>query len=282
MKRILLITLIALFSGLGSFAQNVGKMVDDTIVNYIDINNNKQGKWVKHFSNGQMKYKGFFIDNKPTGNFTYYHENGKIKSILNYDEIGGATCELFWNNSNMAAKGYYDENRERHKTWLLYYQDGVKSAIINYSHGKANGHVQMFYPGSGKMVLDCMYKNGKLDGAYKKMFENGLTIEEGTYANATRHGYWKFYFTTGSVEEEGMYVNGEREGDWIVYSKKPEGDTINYQNGKPDNWEELMEEWKEKEKWAKENQDKFKQPENFLDNPIEFFKPSKDPKTQLK
>lgn len=49
----------------------------------------------------------------------------------------------------------------------------------------------------------------------------------------------------------------------------------------PDNWDELMEEWRAKEEWAKENQNKFKQPEDYFDNPIEFFKPSTDPNTQV-
>jgi antitoxin component YwqK of YwqJK toxin-antitoxin module len=282
MNKIIVFTLFTFFTSSLLLSQNVGKMVDDTIVNYIDINNNKQGKWIKYYDNGQIKYKGFFIDNKPTGTFTYYHPNGKIKSVLNYDEAGYASAELFWSNGNKAAKGVYDENRERHKTWMLYYEDGIMSAIINYNHGKANGRVQMFYPITGKMVLDCVYKDGKLDGPYKKFFEKGGLIEEGTYAGSTRHGYWKFYGITGSVDEEGMYVNGERDGDWIIYTDNPKGDTINYKDGIPDNYDELMEEWKNKQQWAKENQNQFKQPEDYLDNPIDFFRPSQNPNTQLK
>ncbi len=273
--------LLFLFFSLSLFSQN-SKTKNDSIVNYVDINMNKQGKWVKKYANGQIRYKGFFIDNIPSGVFTYYYENGKIKSILNYDDKAGAQAELFFDNGNVAAKGYYDSEQNRHLIWKLFYEDGKKSAIINYEHGKANGNVQIFYPYTEKLVLDCNYKNGKLHGKYTKYFQSGIKIEEGTYENSTRHGYWKFYSTTGSVDEEGMYINGERDGLWKDYTKDPKGETVTYKDGIPDNWDELMEEWKEKEKWAKENQDKFKQPEDYFDNPIEFFKPSKDPHTQMK
>ena len=160
-----------LMNGIKSTGESLGKYKSKS---YEDYKLTKNPKGVVDLRNEGDFHTGFFIDDKPTGTFTYYHENGKIKSVLNYDDAGSATAELFWNNGKMAAKGFYDENRERHKTWMLYYEDGIMSAIINYSHGKANGRVQMFYPGSGKMVLDCVYKNGKLDGQYKKFFENGL------------------------------------------------------------------------------------------------------------
>lgn len=262
-------------------SQNVGTMDGDTLINYIDINNKKQGKWVKNYDNGKIRYKGFFINDQPTGTFTYYHPNGNIKSLLNYDDKGCATVEQYWDNGNRATKGFYDENRERHKTWYFYFEDGVLSAVINYEHGKAEGDVRMYYPGTGTKVLECSYKDGKLNGYYKKYFQNGLVIEEGPYLNGTRHGYWKFYATTGLVDEEGPFVEGKRHGDWIIYTKIPKGDTINYYMDRPDNYEEIMKEWQDKLDWAKENQDQFKQPEDFLDNPFEFFKPSPNPKTQF-
>ncbi len=274
--------IVLLFAVSAATAQNVGQKVDDTIVNYIDINKKKQGKWIKYYDSGNIRYKGYFINDKPTGTFMYYHPNGKMKSVLNYDSKGCATAELYWDNGKRAARGFYDENNERDKTWYIYFEDEVLSAVISYKHGVADGPVKMYYPGSGKKVLECEYKDGKLNGYYKKFFESGLVIEEGPYVNATRHGYWKFYSTTGTVEEEGMYVNGERDGDWLVYTKIASGDTVNYNMGTPDNYDEMMKEWQDKQTWAKEHQDQFKQPEDYLDNPIEFFRPSNNPNTQLK
>jgi len=282
MNKFSVIIVLFLVISCGLSAQNVGQMQNDTLVNYIDINNKKQGKWVKYYESGQMRYKGYFINDLPVGVFTFYHSNGKIKSVLNYDATNCSTAEIFWDNGNRAAKGSYDANNERDKIWNLYFEDGNPSAVINYSHGKANGEVKMFYPTSGKKVLECNYKDGKLHGYYKKFFEGGILQEEGPYVDGSRHGYWKFYSPLGIIEEEGPYENGLRNGDWISYLDVPTGDTINYYNDRPDNYDEMMKGWQDKQTWAKEHQDEFKQPEDYWDNPVEFFKPSKNANTQLK
>jgi antitoxin component YwqK of YwqJK toxin-antitoxin module len=279
MNKIFIIGLIVLFFGSISFAQN--NRQNDSLINFVDINNNKQGKWEKKYPNGQVRYRGFFVDNIPTGVFTYYYQNGKIKSVLNYDESGGSKAELFWDNGNYAAKGYFDSNNNKHLTWHMYFEDGKKSAVINFNHGVAEGNVLIFYQNIEKLALNCNYKAGKLDGQYTKYFQSGAKMEEGTYKNGTRDGYWKFYSNSGMIDEEGMYVNGKKDGEWKIYRDNPKGEIVNYDKGVPDNWDELMEEWRAKEEWAKENQNKFKQPEDYFDNPIEFFKPSTDPNTQV-
>ncbi|HPD24039.1 MAG TPA: toxin-antitoxin system YwqK family antitoxin [Bacteroidales bacterium] len=274
------LTVIFVFTCLFIFPQ-VGIVKNDTLINYVDINKNKQGCWEKYYDNGQLRYKGFFIDDKPTGVFTYYHPNGKIKSILNYDEKGFATVEQYWENGNIAAKGFYNDKNQRIKKWYLYFEDGVLSSIINYEDGIADGPVTIFYPETGKTALECNYKDGKLNGKYRKIFPNGNTHEEGQYIDGYREGHWKVYDPTGFLEEEGPYVKSKRHGDWIVYKDRKTPDTITYTFDKPENYDEIVREWQEREKWAKENQHLFKQPEDYLDNPFEFFKPSRDPRTQL-
>lgn len=277
---IVFVSAIIVSSALSS--QNVGKMQGDTLVNFIDINNKKQGNWVKYYDNGKMRYKGFFVNDIPTGVFIYYHPNSRMKSVLNYDDKGCSSVELYWENSNRAAKGFYDENNQRDKLWNIFYEDGKLSAVINYKHGIANGAVQMFYPETEKKVLDCNYKDGKLDGYYKKYFQSGLTVEEGPYVKGSRHGYWKFYTPEGICDEQGPYVNGLKDGDWIYNTETVKGDTVHYKMDHADNDDKMMQEWRDKQEWAKQNQDKFKQPEDYFDNPIEFFKPNNNPNTQPK
>ena len=54
------------------FAQNVGQEGSDTLLNYKDINGLKQGKWIKKYVNGQVRYKGYSVDNVPKGDFYQY------------------------------------------------------------------------------------------------------------------------------------------------------------------------------------------------------------------
>ncbi len=273
MKHIIIAGLLLFGISEFSFSQ-VGKMQDDTLINYVDINKKKQGKWVKYYDSGKMRYKGFFVNDKPTGTFMFYHSNGKIKSVLNYDDKGFSTTEIYWKNGNKAAKGFYNAENVRIKTWKIYYEDGSLASIINYDlMGKADGEVIMYYPGTERKVLHCNYKNGTKHGHYAKYFKSGIAQEEGDYKNSRKVGHWKLYSPEGVLEEQGPYVDGRRHGDWLVYSDDKAVDTVNYNMGHPDNYDEKMQEWMSKEEWAKENQDKFKQPEDYMDNPIEFFRP---------
>lgn len=253
----------------------VGKREKDTLVNYIDINKKKQGKWTKNYDNGKIRYKGYFINDLPVGTFYYYHENGKIKSLLNYDDNHNSTCELFWDNGRIAARGAYNAQNQREGAWYLYFENEKLSSIINYKTGKADGNVKMYYPDTEKLVLDCNYKMGKLHGEYKKYFNNAKLQEEGSYDEGNRVGIWKYYSPDGSLEETGPMQQGKRHGKWISYKENKKGDTISYIYDFPSNYKEIMKEWDKKAEWAKKNQDKFKQPEDYLDNPMEFFKNNK-------
>lgn len=270
-----IITGILIIFSFTTIYSQVGTVVDDTITNYIDINKKKQGKWVKYYDNGQMRYKGYFINDLPTGTFTFYHTNGKIKSLLTYDDKGFSKTELFWENGNNAAKGSYNPDKKRVGEWEIYFEDGTLASIINYDDkGEADGEVIMYYPSSEDKVLHCFYKKGLKHGMYTKYFQNGRIQEQGMYKNNLKEGIWKLYSPTGALEEEANYVNGIKSGQCIIYTAETGIDTVNYVNGRPDNYDEKMQEWFEKEEWAKENQHLFKKPEDYLDNPFEFFKPS--------
>src|SRR5574344_1919675 len=98
-KILLLISLFVLLSNI-SFSQ-VGLKENDTLINYVDINKKKQGKWHKKYKNGKTRYKGQFINDIPVGTFNYYYDNGKIKSIMNYkDQTGFSTVEMYWEKGN--------------------------------------------------------------------------------------------------------------------------------------------------------------------------------------
>lgn len=253
-------------------AQLVGeRQSDGSVINYMDINKKKQGKWIKKYDNGQIRYEGFFTNDIPSGTFTYYYENGKKKSILVYNDDHSATVTMFWDNGNKAADGEYDSEKQRHNDWLMYTEAGKLLETIHYNHGKADGVVKIYYPNTTNLTLDCMYANGKRNGYYKTYFENGRIHEDGEYKDNSRHGHWKIYTPEGMLEEEGDYVNGYREGEWKDYRKDKSGELVNYTRGHSDKEEEEMKEWHRKAEWAKEHQDQFMRPEDYLDDPMQFF-----------
>lgn len=270
--KILVVALAAAMTSTVAFSQIVGqRQADGSVINYMDINKKKQGKWVKKYDNGQVRYEGYFTNDLPSGTFNYYYENGKQKSILVYAEDHSATVKMFWENGGRAAEGGYDSERLRHGDWLMYTEAGKLIETIHYVHGKADGVVKVYYPNTDRLALDCVYADGKRNGYYKYYFDNGNIHEDGFYKDNTKHGHWKIYTPDGNLEEEGDYVNGYREGEWMDYRKDKAGELVNYTRGHSDKEEEEMKEWQRKAEWAKEHQDQFMRPEDYLDDPIQFF-----------
>ncbi|MDR2836473.1 MAG: hypothetical protein LBV69_09860 [Bacteroidales bacterium] len=274
MKKLFIFIFLNIFFFNSYLFSQVGKIENDTLTNYIDINNKKQGKWLKKYSNGKTRYKGQFLNDIPVGVFYYYLKTGKMESVLNYDDSGNCSAEFYWENGNLAGTGFYNAEKQRVKTWKINFEDGNLAMIINYDNkGNLNGNNVMYYPESKNKVVDCNYSNGKLNGKYTKYFKNGSLQEEGYYVNGKRHGHWKLYTPEAICDEEGEYVNGSREGQWKIYDKDLQKFvTANYKFDRSDLDEKKMKEWQNKLDWAKENQDKFKQPEDYFDNPELFFR----------
>ena len=268
--------LIIAFLPLMLFAQvltaQTGHKENDTLINYIDINMKKQGKWVKRYDNGQIRYKGFFDNDQPVGTFFYFHRDGSLKSVLDYTHKDYIAAELYWPNGKTAAVGKYNHNQERNGYWRMFFENGVLSIEANYVNNILHGFVRMFYPSGGKLV-DFNFNMGIQEGAYSKYFENGVLMETGNYKNNKREGHFKIYDSAKNLSEDGPYVKGMRHGIWYFYNNGKISDTVNYIYDTPDNFLEVGKELQEKIEWAKQNQDKFKNPEDYLDNPIDFFKP---------
>ena len=276
--KILVVAAVLSFVSFSGNAQVIGeRQADGSVINYIDINKKKQGKWIKKYSNGNVRYEGFFTNDIPSGTFKYYYENGKKKSILVYDDDHSSKVEMFWESGATAATGGYDVEQKRHGEWQMFTESGKLMEIINYVHGKAEGNVKIYYPNTTRLVLDCMYANGTRNGFYKYYFDNGNMHEDGFYKDGARHGHWKIYAPDGSLEEEGDYAYGEKEGEWMDYRDNKSGETIVYKHGHSDKEEEQMKEWQRKAEWAKEHQDQFMRPEDYLDDPMEFFRHNSNP-----
>lgn len=262
-------------------SQSGSQQVDhDTVLNYTDIHGNKQGQWIQYHPNGNVRYEGFFIDDIPQGTFTRYHRNGVMQSQKVFDDDGSCSIEYFWENGRKAAKGRFNANRERDGLWHIYYTEGSLLSIINYKNGQAEGEVTLFYPGTSIKLLDCSYKDAKLHGEYIKYFNTGRKMIEGNYKNGLRHGHFTFYTPDGFIDEEGYYHHGIKQGEWTRFTLGEVSEQLNYIDGRPENYEDIMQEWEDRFDWAKDNQHLFRDPHEYFDNPYEFFRDRPDPYEQ--
>ncbi|MCQ2286731.1 MAG: toxin-antitoxin system YwqK family antitoxin [Bacteroidales bacterium] len=182
MKKVILIILSVLFC-FGTYAQDTNK---------IDSKGRKQGLWRK-YDEKTLLYEGSFVNDVPTGKFTYYHKNGKIKSICNF--INGTTrvkTTLFHENGQKSGEGLF--------------VDQIKDGVWHY------------YGTDGKLIKTEEYKNGEKEGDWKTYSaQTGILLEEATYSNGILNGTSKIYYINGDLQTEINYINGKRNGNFETY-----------------------------------------------------------------
>ena len=167
-------------------------------------------------SNDQVQMQGEFFTINPeikTGEFKYYHENGKIKHV-----------------------GKYSDNKEigTHK-W--YFDNGELEAVENYSQGKLDGEYKEFNR-NGKPSTETYFENGLQNGQTKYYREDGSLNSEGLFKNGNRDGVWKYYDEQGNllgtnefktdyiIEEANMFLRLPNT-DWNL-TDKVDGDLTQY------------------------------------------------------
>lgn len=213
MSKFNLIISFLIFS-LVSFA---GNEVFAQHINQKDQQGRKQGKWVKEYTNGAVRYKGQFKDNIPYGTFTYYFPTGTVKAVSVYSNNGHSVyTKTFRLNGKKLAEGKF-LNRKKDSTWS-YYDNLTENLVLkeSYIQGVKNGKSTIFFPESGEPAEIQHYKNGIKNGIWIKYFPNGTILSEGTYVNDTLEGPFKINFPNGITELEGRYSKGLQEGLWIT------------------------------------------------------------------
>lgn len=190
-------------------------------LNQVDDLGLKQGKWIKTYQNGNIRYKGQFRNDKPYGTFTYYYEKGAVKAINKFSDDGiVAKAQTFHLNGKMMAEGKY-LNQAKHGHWK-YYSDIDEKLVAeeNYSKGELNGECINYYPETGNPLEVLFYTNGKLDGSYKKFFPDGKQLmTQGFYKDGNLEGEFISYYPNGKIQTRGKYKNGVQKGNWEYFDE---------------------------------------------------------------
>jgi antitoxin component YwqK of YwqJK toxin-antitoxin module len=203
--------------------------------NQTDAAGLKQGIWLKKYSNGNPLYEGVFKDNKPVGVFKRYYEDGKLQSVLTYDQSGKNANAVFYHpNGKKAAEGVYSAQKKE-GLWK-YYSPVTDEYLVsedNYSADQRNGLSRKFYP-SGAVAETLSFIKGTKDGEWIQYYDDGKLCLKGFYVNGRLDGAFIFCFPGGSTQLEGQYLSDIRAGKWKAYNQ--DGSLkyeIEYINGKP-------------------------------------------------
>lgn len=86
----------------------------------------------------------------------------------------------------------------------------------NYNYGKLDGEKIRYYK-NGNIMKKENYVNDLLDGLYQKYNSRGIMIYSFTYKNGIQHGPFLEWYSTGEINSEGTYENGFLFGRYTSY-----------------------------------------------------------------
>lgn len=208
----------------------VGAAAQDS--NRVDNRGRKQGLWKKYDKN-ILLYEGNFVNDVPTGVFTYYHKNGKIKSECDF--ISGTSkvkATLYHENGQKSGEGIFVD-QIKDSVWNYYGQDGKLIKVESYRNGEKHGEWKTFSAQTGILLEEERFDNGRLNGPAKIFFINGDLQNLINYIDGQRNGAFESYYTGNVLSSKGVYHNNLPIDTWTYY----DGDgqlrkTVDYKDGK--------------------------------------------------
>lgn len=187
-------------------------------INVTDKNGKKQGVW-KKYENGHVVYEGQFKDDVPYGTFKYYHANGKLKSVTEFQQgVHKVKTTIYHENGHKASEGAYIDQLKDGE-WRYYSNQDTLIKVEHYKAGDRDGLWQT-YSTSGILLEECNYLNNKRNGLYKTYYLNGIVSYEADYVAGKTNGKSSSYYPNGTVATTGNYHNGWRDGEWNSYDVK--------------------------------------------------------------
>ncbi len=171
----------------------------------------------QYYENGKLQYEKHFKDDKPTGIWKYYHDNGQTFASGEFDgnTPDGSNWQLFDRNGNSFYSGDFDSmivldyTADHRPLSVAYCKDGEEMHFRfndNYTvnakglvrNGKKEGKWEFFYA-TGQKMLEAIYNAGLENGSYNSYRENGVPYFLGLYINGKRAGVWEFYDEAGNL-----------------------------------------------------------------------------------
>jgi antitoxin component YwqK of YwqJK toxin-antitoxin module len=199
---------------------------------------------------GKLMTKGQFELGSPVGEWHYYYNNGKEKSI---ERVVNDTVYLMasWEEDSAHRQTVIDGNgiiEERYTNGVVkaYYtfRNGLKNGSFEertangvlsvggaFKDGKKDG-VWEFYEYQGVLEKRITYLADSLDGAYLALASNGDTVTSGSYKQGKKHGFWLWKTPENKIEMNGYFIHDKQDSVWNYYFSSGELSYVaRYKNG---------------------------------------------------
>lgn len=194
--------------------------------NQTDAKGKKQGPWQKNYPGTNIpQYKGQFIDDLPTGLFTYYFESGQKQAEIQHGLPNNtAAVLLYYENGQVMSDGFYKSGR-KDSLWYNYAMSGELMSAENYKNDVHEGK-SVYYYKEGQYLENKLqvrsvqyWTNDEPNGLFEEYFYNGKLKMTGTYKNGEKIGLWSEYYNTGQLMARINYKNDLQHGWTTSYDK---------------------------------------------------------------
>jgi len=151
----------------------------------------KDGEYTSWYFNETKKSTGKFVDNKESGVWKYWNNEGVLQYEITY--------------RNGLPYGSYKK-----------YKQGILAKDEQYKWDTLHGESIKYYA-NGTVLSKCMYEKGRFNGNYICYDSTGAISQTRKYKHGIKSGKWQLLKSDGVVEAELNYENGyplEIIGEW--------------------------------------------------------------------
>jgi len=132
----------------------------------------------------------------------------------------GQSYKYYANNNAIKSVGVLNKEDKKIGKWTFYYENGLTSALHNYTNGELDGEVLEYYE-NGKLNTYATYNNGKPNGDYKIYhYATGTLREEGKLVSGKLEGVLKRYNARGVLTSTEEFKDNATNGKLEIYRAK--------------------------------------------------------------
>lgn len=159
------------------------------------------GKWVEHIVSNVGNYTRicYYKDGLRQGEWTETWENGSPRNQTSYKDGKKDGKYVTYSTTGNPLKSIGYKNDEKDGEEISYYTNGKIEKSVGYAGGKRNGLTREYFYDSGKLKSEYHFKNGLLEGDYKRFYEDGKLREEGR-CEKDYEVYRKEYYDNGQLK----------------------------------------------------------------------------------
>ncbi|NET74363.1 MAG: hypothetical protein F6K62_26665 [Sphaerospermopsis sp. SIO1G2] len=133
------------------------------------------------YPDGSPQAQGFTCDDRPVGEWIYWHEGGQI-----------------------AARGVFKYGGKEHGTWARWSRQGTRIQWGEYDEGKEHGS-WWYWHDNGKPQSHGQFHQGIKVGHWIHWHDTGAKSAEGSYQLGVQSGTWRYYNSKGELVNKTSY-----------------------------------------------------------------------------